>query len=272
MTSIHSITAATKKYARLISVITLGIVMSACNTLPQREGSVDAVLAASGLEEQLTRLQQPLPVGQAKGPAMLIPDEWLTMVNTAVAETLKPEAMRADLRSALLKELSSRELATTQAFFTSEVGKKVVELEGGKSVVSGPSQLSEATLNDIAQTTGIGKATSLLAERALTEAVDIAFKHQCFGLDKVPFAGLLGGVMKKAQLSILRDSVNTRLHSRYAGLSESEADRYLDFAQSAAGKKFFNARTAVLTDYAGRAGDSLQGTLTKAVTAVCHKQ
>jgi hypothetical protein len=246
--------------------------MSACNTLPHQEGNVDAVLAASGLEAQLTRLQQPLPVGKTKGPAMLIPDEWLIVVNTAVAETLKPEAMRADLRSALLKDLSSRELATTQAFFTSEVGKKIVELESGQSAASGASQLSETTLNDIAQTTGIGRATSLLAERALTEAVDIAFKHQCFGLDKVPFAGLLGGVMKKTQLSMLRDSVNTRLHSRYASLSESEADRYLDFARSSAGKKFFNARTAVLTDYAGRAGDSLQSTLTEAVSAVCHKQ
>lgn len=258
--------------SRLIPAIALGMIMTACSTMPGREGNVDAVLAASGLEAQLTRLQTPLPVGQTKGPTMLIPDEWLAVVNTTVAEALKPEAMRQDMRSALLKDLSSRELAAVQNFYESEAGKAVVALESGKGAALGTNRLSDATLDDITRTTGAGKAVSLLAERALTEAVDIAFKHQCFGLEKVPFAGLLGGVMKKSQLGMLRDSVNTNLRSRYAGLSENDAEAYLAFARTAAGSKFFNARTAVLTGYAGRAGDSLSSKLTDAVSAVCHKQ
>lgn len=260
------------KRLSLISVIALSLLMTACSTMPGREGNVDAVLAASGLEAQLTRLQQPLPVGQTKGPTMLIPDEWLAVVNTTVAEALKPEAMRQDLRSALLKDLSSRELAAVQNFYESEAGKAVVALESGKGAALGTNRLSDAMLDDIARTTGAGKAVSLLAERALTEAVDVAFKHQCFGLEKVPFAGLLGGVMKKSQLGMLRDSVNTNLRSRYAGLSENDAEAYLAFARTAAGSKFFNARTSVLTGYAGRAGDSLSIKLTDAVSAVCHKQ
>lgn len=261
-----------RRSSRLVPAIVLGMAMTACSTMPGREGNVDAVLAASGLEAQLTRLQQPLPVGQSKGPTMLIPDEWLAVVNTTVAEALKPEAMRQDLRSALLKDLSSRELAAVQHFYESDAGKAVVALESGTGAALGTTRLSDTTLDDIARTTGAGKAVSLLAERALTEAVDIAFKHQCFGLEKVPFAGLLGGVVKKSQLGMLRDSVNTSLRGRYAGLSETDAEAYLAFARTAAGSKFFNARTSVLTGYAGRAGDSLSSKLTEAVSAVCHPQ
>jgi hypothetical protein len=260
------------RITRLLPALALGLAMSACSTLPHRDGNVDAVLTASGIDAQLTRLQQPLPVGQTKGPGMLIPDEWLTLVNTTVADTLKPEAMRQDLRSTLLKELSSRELASVQDFYESGAGKHVAALESGQSIASGTATLSDAVLDDIARTTGAGKAVSLLAERALNDAVDIAFKNQCFGLEKVPFAGLLSGVMKKSQLGMLRDSVNANLHNRYAGLSEREADAFLSFARSSAGSKFFNARTSVLTAYAGRAGDALSGKLTDAISAVCHKK
>lgn len=257
---------------RLITAIALSVLMTACSTMPGREGNVDAVLAASGMEAQLTRLQQPLPVGKSQGPTMLIPDEWLAVVNTTVAEALKPEAMRQDLRSALLKDLSSRELAAVQSFYESEAGKAVVAQESGQQTATAMNRLSEATLDELARTTGAGKAVSLLAERALNEAVDVAFKHQCFGLDKVPFAGLLGGVVKKSQLGMLRDSVNASLRSRYAALTEADAEAYLAFARTAAGSKFFNTRTSVLTGYAGRAGDSLSSKLTDAVSAVCHPQ
>lgn len=256
---------------RLLPVLALSLVMAACSTMPGRQGNVDAVLTASGLDAQLSRLQQPLPVGKSQGPTMLIPDEWLTIVNTTIAEALKPDDIRQELRRTLLKELSSRELAAVQGFYESDAGKNVVALESGKLPASGTTRLSDATMDELARTTGAGKAVSMLAERGLNEAVDIAFKHQCFGLDKVPFSGLLGGVMKKSQLGLLRDSVNKSMHNRYAALSASDAEAYLDFARSTAGSKFYNARTSVLTTYAGRAGDSLSSTLSDAVTAICKK-
>lgn len=260
------------KLLQLLTATTLSMVMAACSTLPGREGNVDAVLAASGLEAQLARLQQPLPVGKTSGPSMLIPDEWLTIVNTTIAEAVKPEAIRQELRSTLLKDLTSRELAAVQGFYESESGKNVVALESGTLTTLGTKHLGDATLDELARTTGAGKAVSMLAERGLNAAVDIAFKHRCFGLDQVPFAGLLGGVMKKSQLGMLRDSVNQSLYNRYASLSENDAEAYLAFARSPAGSKFYNARTSVMTTYAGRAGDSLSSTLADAVTAACKKK
>lgn len=256
---------------RLFPVIALSLFMAACSTLPGRQGNVDAVLAASGLDAQLTRLQQPLPPGKTSGPTMLIPDEWLTIVNTTIADSLKPDDIRKELRGTLLKDLSSRELAAVQSFYESDAGKNVVALEGGKMSALGTTRIADDTLDELARTTGAGKAVSMLAERGLSEAVDIALKHRCFGLDKVPFAGLLGGVMKKSQLGILRDNVNRSMRDRYASLSESDAEAYLAFARSTAGSKFFNARTSVLTTYAGRAGDSLSSKLADAVGSVCNK-
>ncbi len=254
----------------LISVTALGLLSTGCSTMPGSDSNVDAVLTASGLDAQLTRLQQPFPVGKTKGPTLLIPDEWLAVVNTTVAETLKPEAIRQDLRTVLLRDLSARELTSVQHFFESDAGKHVVALESGEQAVLSANRLTDSALEEIVHTTGTGKAVGLLAERALNEAVDIAIKHQCFGLDKVPFAGLLGGVMKKTQLGMLRDGVNASMYGRYASLSEKDADAYLAFAKTAAGSKFFNARTSVLTRYAGLAGDSLSGKLTDAVSAMCN--
>jgi len=257
---------------RIVPVLALSLVMAACSTMPGRQGNVDAVLTASGLDAQLSRLQQPLPPGKISGATMLIPDEWLTIVNATIADALKPDDIRQELRSRLLKDLSSRELATVQNFYESETGRNVVALESGKLSAPGTTRIPDATMDELARTTGAGKAVSQLAERGLSEAVDIALKHRCFGLDNVPFAGLFGGVMKKSQLGMLRDSVNQSVRNRYAALSESDAEAYLEFARSTAGSKFFTARTSVLTTHAGRAGDSLRNTLSDAVTAICEKK
>ncbi|MDO8266897.1 MAG: hypothetical protein Q7T32_03575 [Moraxellaceae bacterium] len=264
-------TVSTMRMHRLIPAIAMSLVMAACSTMPGREGNVDAVLTASGIDAQLARLQQPLQPGKSSGPTMLIPDEWLTIVNTTVAESLKPEEIRQELHSALSKNLSSHELASVQHFYESETGRTVVALESGQTSAPGTTRLPATTLDELARTTGAGKAASMLAERALNDAVDIAFEHRCFGLDKVPFAGMLSGVIKKTQLGALRDSVNTSIRERYTGLTERDAEAYIDFARSPAGNKFFNTRTSVLTTYAGRAGDSLSSKLSDAVTAICKK-
>lgn len=254
---------------RLLAATALALVVGACSTLPGRDGTADAVLAASGLAAQLDRLREPLPPGKTDGPTGLVPDELLVLVNTTIADTLVPERIRNELKATLEKELTPRELGSVLAFYESATGARVVALESGGASGLRNSALDKARLDELAAATGAGRAVAQLAERGLNDAVDVALKNGCFGADRIPMANLLGGVLKKAQLAALRDSVSRRVREQYASLSTQEVEDYIAFTRSGAGRKFLDARTRVLGDAAGRTGDALKGRLTEAVTAYC---
>jgi hypothetical protein len=239
------------------------LVLAGCTTLPGSQGNADAVLDASGVDAQLRHLQQPLAADT------LVPDQWVKLVNATVADVLKPAAIRADMKQQLEKELSGRELASVQSFYESDTGKRVVAAETGATPAATGDGTDTAELDTLAQATGAGRAASMLAERGLNEAFDLALKHHCFGLDKVPMAGLLAGFVKKAQLASLRDRVNAGVRQRYAALSADDRASYLDFVKSAAGSKFLQVRGNVIATAAGRAGDALSAPMAEQVDALC---
>lgn len=253
-----------------LAALALAVSLSACKSMPGRETDVAAVLAASGLDAQLAWLRQPLQEDRTKGPLALIPDDWVKVVNGTVAEVLRPGDIRDSLATELGKNLTGRELADVQRFYESDIGRKVVAVEGGKlGGGSGSSSANDsATLEALATATGLGKAVSLLAENALGDAVDIALKTGCLG-EQPGYARLLGGVMKKAQLLALRNAVNDTVSGRYASLTPQEQSLYLDFARSRAGQKFFATRSATLTGFAQQAGTALGAQLTPRISEVC---
>ena len=170
----------------------------------------------------------------------------------------------------LVLGLAGLRLVDVQAFYESDTGKRVVAVENGEvPAATAGSDNGTAALDTIAEATGAGKAVSMLAERGLNEAFDLALKHRCFGLDKVPMAGLLAGFVKKAQLTTLKESVNTAVRRRYAALSPADRDAYLAFVTSGAGRKFLTVRGNVIADAAGRAGDALSAPMAAHVDALC---
>jgi predicted small secreted protein len=260
-----------------IALLTLALTLSACNSMPGKQADIDAVMTASGLDAQIALLNKPLSTEKMDGPLAMIPDEWINMVNNSIAQSVKPEEIRKQLRGELQKNLSGPELNAVQAFYQSETGKRVVALESGKAESGKPDSGNSmkiitndrSTLEALANATGYGKAVSQLAQHGLNDAVDIAVKNGCFGLDQFPFASMLVGVIKKNQLAALRASVNSMVSQRYAQLSAEEQAEYLTFAQSRSGQKFFNARGAVMQDTAQRAGTALSGQLGEEVKKIC---
>lgn len=249
----------------------LAFLLSACHTLPGRESDVDAVLTASGLDAQLAWLQQPLETDSTSGPLALVPDDWIQLINSTVADTLQPKSIRDKLRDALKSRLSSRDLLAVQDFYRSPTGRRVVELESGKldRNLDAAANGNPATLDALTNATGIGKAVSRLAEHGLSDTMDIALRNGCFGQGKLPLSGLLGGVVKKAQMLALRNAVNERLRQRYAALSADEQSTYLNFAQSEVGQKFFNVRSDILNNAAERVGDALNTQLAPRMNEIC---
>lgn len=250
------------------------LLLAACAGLPARDSDVDAVLAASGFDDQMAWLQKPLRPETASGVLALLPDDWVAVVNATVAQTVKTDVIRADLRQELKRSLSASELQRVRKFYEGPTGRRVAALESGKldSRLEDAGNASDAaTLDALAEATGTGKAVSRLAEHALGDAVDIALRTGCFGSTRLPLAGLLGGMVKKAQLAALRGAVNERVRERYAALTPAEQADYLAFAQGSEGRKFFAARSTLMLARAEEAGKALGTQLTPRIDALCRE-
>lgn len=253
-------------------LLSLLLTLPACASLPPRDADVDALLGASGLDAQLAWLEQPLPAGKLEGPLSLLPDDWIAIVNSTVAERVRPVEIRRELRERLQQDLSAGELAEVQRFFESDTGRAVVAVESGSPQAGGKliDQDNDPALLALANATGLGQAVGKLAEASLGEAVDIVLRSNCLGQGKTPFAGVVGSFLKKAQLKALRLRVNDDVQSRYASLSAPQRERYLDFTRSSAGQKFFRARAEVVGNSAERAGNALGSALAPRIDALCN--
>lgn len=247
------------------------LLLAACAALPGRQGDVEAVLTASGVDAQLAWLAQPLQADKLTGTLSLVPDDWITAINAAVAGQVRPADIRATLRDALQKELSARDLAEVQRFYDSPEGRAVVALESGAAPARSTPPADPATVEALAEATGLGQAVSRLAEKGLGDAFDIALRTNCLGQGKVPLAGLVGGVLKKAQLRALRTAVNEQVSRRYAALTPEQQAAYLAFTHTGAGRKFFQVRADVVGGAADRAGTALGETLTPRFDALCRR-
>lgn len=256
---------------RALIALSLSLGLAACASAPSIGGDAAAVIQSSGTASLLARLETPLPVEKMEGPLALIPDEWIALVNSTVAENLKPQLIRDDLQSRLQNTLTAKELTIVQRFYESPVGQRVVRIESGKesntNVVIG-----NETLDALVKASGIGQSASLLAQHGLNDAIDVAVKNGCFGLNEIPMAKVLVGVVKKAQLNALRSSVNTGIRQQYAALTESERMEYLVFAQSTAGKKFLTQRAEAINAAAVRVGNSLSAQLGEKIQGSCSKK
>jgi hypothetical protein len=254
---------------KALYLLPFALLISACSSLPSHSGNVDAVLQASGLDSQLQRLATPLPIDdKLEGPLSIIPDDFIALINTTISDNLKPDQIRDELKSSLQQNLKSGELADVQKFYESAIGKRVIEVESQKTTAS--SGLNDsATLKALADASGAGSAASALAQAGLNDALDMAVKNGCFNLDKIPMAGFVVGAAKKAQLKVLRSSVNDAVRQQYAALSPAEQAGYLAFIQSKAGQKFLSTRTTVMNNAATRVGASLKDPLYQQVKGMC---
>lgn len=252
-------------------LLALVLALGGCAAMPPGDADVDALLRASGIDAQLAWLEQPLPAGKLDGPLSLLPDDWISVINSTVAEQVQPADIRHELRDRLRRDLSARELAEVRQFFDSPSGRAVVAVESGspQSAPRHPAQEDDPMLDTLANASGLGRAVAQLAEASLGDAVDIVMRSNCLGQGKVPFAGLVGGVLKKAQLKALRLRVNDEIRGRYAALPQADRERYLAFTHSGAGQKFLQARAEVVGSAANRAGTALGSALTPRVNELC---
>jgi len=75
-------------------LLALALALGGCAALPPGDADVDALLRDSGIDAQLAWLEQPLPAGKLEGPLALLPDDWVGVINSTVAEQVQPAAIR----------------------------------------------------------------------------------------------------------------------------------------------------------------------------------
>ncbi len=258
------------KTTRLIPLLLIGL-LSACAGLPgNKTADIDALLLASGVDGQLKTLEQPLDPDSLEGPMALVPNELISAINSTVSASLKPDDIRAGLKTALNRNMKADELRAARRFFESKTGQQVVAAEGGKlNRNSFISAAQEEQLRTLDSATGASQVVSRLAEQSFGSAVDALTKNSCLGIKDIPFSGLLGGVVKKSQMAVVRQSVRSMMNSRYGALSSEELNAYLKFAQSPAGQNYFKSRNEAFSEAASKAGDDVAKLLAQELNKGC---
>lgn len=259
------------KTFRLVSLALFALLLTACAGMQgSKDANIESLIKAAGIDAQLAQLQQPLDPKATQGAGALIPDEIIGAINATVSDSLKPEQIRSDLKTALARNMSQAELRSALNFYESGPGQNVVAAD--KGTLSNRRSLSadeDARLSELDRATGTSQAVSQLAEQGMSSAIGALTSSNCLGLSKAPMGGLLGGFFKKSQMAVVRQSVRSSLNARYSALSASDLDAYLRFAQSEAGQHFFGARNEVFSKAAGNAGKSIADMLVQQLAKSC---
>jgi hypothetical protein len=257
------------KKNRLVALATLTLLLGACAGLPQQKsGGIDALIKAAGIDNELASLEKPIPDSSVEAPNMMLPDDVIRAVNQAVASTIKPDAIRADIRSNLDKNMTAQQIAEALAFYQSPDGLQVVAVEAGQPG-NNTADIDPHKLADLDTATGSSDIISNLAAQSVSPPLDYATANGCFGLDKNRFAGFLAGVVKKAVVNAVHEGVHERLSRNYKTLPPATIDAYLQFAQSATGQQFFNARNQAINNGLIAANAALSAALIEAVSQNC---
>jgi hypothetical protein len=257
------------KTGRLVSLALLTLLLGACAGLPQnKDASLEALLQAAGIDSQLAALEKPIPPKSVDAPGVMLPDEVISSVNEAVAGTLKPADIRADLKGQLDRNMNSQKIAEALAFYQSAAGQQVVAVEAGQP--GGRPQRNEPQiLSALDNATGSSDIVSKLAQDSVSSTLDYAIANGCFGLDKNHFAGFFAGIVKKALVNAVREGVHNSLSQRYATLPPETLNAYLQFAQSASGQQFFASRNKAIGNGLQTASAALSIALTAQVSEAC---
>ncbi len=261
-----------KKLLLIIAVFSI----SACHNLSPQDNQLSRVLQISGFNQQVDYLANPLPENSKDNLIARIPLPWIKAINEQISKTLKPDQLKLDFKKQLQKNLSPEDIIILDKFYQSAEGMAVTQLEGqllnkllmGEAVGDEPED--NAQLDAMANANGTAKMITNLAESALSDGVDLALEKGCFGLDKYPVASFFGGLIKKIQLSALRNKINLNIYQHYAKLPQTTQQSYIQFLESSTGKKFLQTKSDVFTNKAVNIGNALSPMIKNVVIELCH--
>lgn len=259
------------KAFRSLALVTLTALLGACANLPvNRDADVEMLIRASGINAQLTALSQPLNPDAVNGAGGMIPNDVINAINSAVAGAIDPDQVRSNVKTSFTKNLSDAQLRDALSFFNSATGQHVVAAETSAANIgnyAGSAQPGQ--LDALDDATGVSRIFGKLAEQSTSSAIDVLISSNCLGTNNIPFAGMMAGVIKKAQINAVRRSVRQVMNQRYAALTPDEVSSYLSFAQSSAGQQFFQSRNQAFMEATSTASGQISTILTAQIAKTC---
>lgn len=257
-----------KKY--LLLPACAGLLLAACASQPvNKDAEIDALLQSAGIAAQLSALQKPLDTQSLTGNGH-VPAELGQAVNGAIGDTLNPSAIRADIKNRISSGMSDSDIQTALAFYQSPAGQHVAAVESGGNG-GGDAGAASSELGDIDSATGTSAVISGLAEQSIGTALDLAASGKCKSLGNLPLGGVLGGLIKRAAMSAVRDNVRKAIEHRYQTLGPDDIAAYLQFARSAPGQHFFAARNQAYGAAIASAGQVLAAAIGIQLEQTCYR-
>lgn len=222
--------------------------------LPALGERIDALYEALGLSEAIAIISEEGAALGAEIESELFPGRGGDRWKAEIARVHDPAAMEADLRAGLDAELAGVDLAPAEAFFGSDVGRRIIRLENSARRAMLDAEVEEAgveiledmirsrdpRLDALKEFAEINELVELNVAGALNSnyAFYVGFAEGgAFG-DALDEGDLLADVwaQEEAVRSETEEWVFSLLATAYGPLADEELDAYIAFSRTSAGQ------------------------------------
>ncbi len=277
--------------AMLVTMLALyaGLCMAGEKTTDPR--SVQTLMNKSGLDKQLEQIAPMVQSGitRANQQSKALSPEALNALGGMAARAFDAKALKEKVRKHIQANLSGTDIQAALAWLGSPLGEKITKLEEDASTPAAYAEMQKTAgklarnagridlagkLDNAVKATETGVAVALNIQTALFAALTSAAPP-----DKRPsMEDIEKEVMKsKGQIrsAVEQDTLLTFLYT-YRSLSDAEINKYIDFAESASGKKYHavlaGGANAAMTDAARILGSLIAQNAGKKAPAASGKQ
>lgn len=177
-----------------------------------------------------------------------IPQQFLDEVQQAIQSTVNNPYTDSQLQQVLAKKLSAQEMQAVIDFYQSSAGQHILAAE----------RSFRERINLKTETTNTNTSQALLTATQLNAALNRIFmasadslihrldSYDCLALMQIPGSNLGLNVAKRNKARFMQRQIRRSLANVYNDISPTDAEAYLNFAQSEVGKKYFGVRVDAL--------------------------
>lgn len=223
-------------------------------SLPSLAASSVELYQAAGWPEQRAHFSDALSAAQARYRSTLPPAVYQALVNNS-NQRFAPQAMDQRAQKGLQDNLADPSAAL--AFFRSELGRKIVEAEVTATRKDQLDQYANGLPRVEASDSRrllIGHLAQALPAKEAGAEVSLALAGVAADSLSQMLPGLLGGGTAQALLSSQRQNLMQQIGAEldntllfvYRNLSDAELEEFANFAQSDAGKNYYQAAMAAI--------------------------
>ncbi len=250
---------------RLLPVLPI-LLLTACHTLPK--APVAPVPPRVNTPDLLTATHFRAPLAYLEAPLYdpdvteWIPQHFLDEVARAIQSTIDAPYTDTRLAAALSTRLSEDDMRAVIEFYRSPTGAAVLAAEASfRERVNQPAPTGVNPTAPLTSATRLAEVLQTIFMSSADAVVNRLETYDCLAIMQIPGSHIGLNIAKRNRVGFMRSQVRRSLANLYAPLSADQQAAFLQFAQSPAGQRFYQARVDVMggigTEFGERVAEAI---------------